>query len=66
MTQDKFDLMIGRLDRILSEMIAAAQIVNSNTLEMTIMDSMNTQTLKHHAEDMIGAGKKILELIIKG
>lgn len=53
-TQDEFDLMIGRLDRILSEMVAAGK-------EPDGLDAANTQTMKHHAKDMILAGRKILK-----
>lgn len=52
--QKTFNSMIGRLDRILSELIDTAQ---------TNLDKYDKQTLKHHAEDMIGAGEKILKLI---
>lgn len=53
MNRKDFDLMIGRLDRILSEMIAESMRCD--------LDSMDLQTLKHHAEDMIGAGNHILK-----
>jgi hypothetical protein len=54
--QDVFDSMIGRLDRILSLMIAY--------VEDPGLDTANRQTLKHHAEDMIGAGQKILKELV--
>ena len=46
-----FDLTIGQLDRIMSKMIAWAKANRDDT---------DKQTLKHHAEDMIMAGEKIL------
>lgn len=52
--QDEFDLLIGRLDRTLSQMMLAAKHHAS-------MDEPNRQTLKHHAEDMILAGRSILK-----
>ena len=53
--QDRFDRTIGRLDRVLSEMIYDSQL--------DVIDEANRQTLKHHAEDMIGAGQKILKCL---
>lgn len=50
--RDGFDLMIGRLDRITSEMIGY-----STNYEL---DAADKQTLKHHAEDFIGASRKVL------
>lgn len=58
MTQSDFDLMIGRLDRILSEMVGEGKAV---PLTFGQYDPINIQTLKHHAEDMILAGRKILK-----
>lgn len=55
-SQKKFDKTIGKLDRILSKMIEY-----SGTLEA--LDEPNIQTLKHHAEDMVGAGEKVLRNI---
>lgn len=52
--RDDFDLMIGRLDRILSEMVTSGRSHEG-------MDYPDIQTLKHHAEDMMLAGKKILK-----
>ena len=49
-----FDSMIGRLDRCLSEFLSAAA---------TELDEPDRQTIKHHADDLIGVGKKALELI---
>lgn len=56
--QDQFDILIGRLDRNLSMMLCYAEEIPNE-----FMDTPNIQTLKHHAEDMIGAGQKILRLI---
>ena len=53
MTQDEFNLTIGRLDRVLSEMHSYSKDIN--------LDIQNRQTLKHHAEDMIGLGEKIIK-----
>ena len=49
-----FDLTIGQLDRIMSKMIDWAK---------QSRDDADRQTLKHHAEDMIMAGEKILSLL---
>lgn len=57
--QDTFDQTIGRLDHTLSKLILFAE------LPKDAIGTANIQTLKHHAEDMIGAGNKILELIGK-
>jgi hypothetical protein len=51
--QDDFDITIGRLDRILSKLVGWGRISKG-------LDKPNQQTLKHHAEDMIAAGQKIL------
>lgn len=51
--QEDFNLIIG-LDNCLSKMIIYA-------VEWDL-GGANVQTLKHHAEDMIGAGNKILEV----
>lgn len=51
MIQSDFDLSIGRLDRVLSELVGYSHNFN---------DEPNKQTLKHHAEDMILAGHHIL------
>lgn len=53
--QDQFNMSIGQLDRCLSELIHYAK--------SPITDNANKQTLKHHAEDMIAAGEKILKLL---
>jgi hypothetical protein len=50
--------MIGRLDRILSEfLIEAARAARAD------LDEADRQTLKHHADDLIGVGKKALGLM---
>lgn len=50
--------VIGQLDRILSEMIHLARQVDGNKL-----DEPDRQALKHHAEDMKGAGDRVLGLL---
>ena len=52
--QDAFDLTIGRLDNIMSVLV-----IWGRTHEL--LTPANAQTLKHHAEDMIAAGQKILK-----
>jgi hypothetical protein len=52
-TQEEFDLTIGRLDHVLSKMV-----IWGGDAELS---RPNKQTLKHHAEDMIAAGEKILK-----
>ncbi len=44
-SQREFDNCIGRLDRVLSEFL----LLYSDTA-----DEANRQTLKHHADDLIG------------
>ena len=56
--QSEFDLTIGTLDRVLSKLIISSEELGGNL-------KWNVQTLKHHAEDMIGAGNKILENLKK-
>lgn len=51
--QIEFDLTIGRLDRVLSKLVRWGGD--------KALDDANKQTLKHHAEDMIAAGEKILK-----
>lgn len=53
--QDDFDNTIGKLDRVLSK------LVEWGRQSPEIVDLYNRQTLKHHAEDMIAAGQKILK-----
>jgi hypothetical protein len=48
-----FDAMIGRLDRVLSEFLSAARSGE--------LDDADIQTIKHHADDLIGVGKAALE-----
>lgn len=49
-----FDLMIGRLDRLLSEFLVVAE---------TDLDEADLQTIKHHADDLIGVGNAALKRI---
>lgn len=56
--QQGFDRMIGALDRILSEMLMATDEQRNSSV--TRDNSINGQTLKHHAEDMVLAGVAIL------
>ena len=51
--QENFNIAIGRLDRVLSELVLYSHD--------TELDIPNKQTLKHHAEDMIAAGQHILK-----
>jgi hypothetical protein len=53
--QAEFNATIGRLDHILSVLIRLSKDEDGD------LGPDNQQTLKHHAEDMIGAGNKILE-----
>lgn len=52
-----FDLMIGKLDHILSQMIISSKVLAESPY---LESEVQRQTLKHHAEDMIGAGQKVL------
>ena len=58
--QDQFNQTIGRLDECLSLMILWTEEFKAEGFE----EQANIQTLKHHAEDMIRAGNKILRLIV--
>lgn len=59
--QNEFNESIGRLDRILSLMICWSMMaIMADDKPVGGLDEANRQTLKHHAEDMIGAGQKIL------
>lgn len=49
-----FDLMIGRLDRVLSEMLTTGRSHEG-------LDYPDVQTLTHHAEYLILSGQKILK-----
>jgi hypothetical protein len=51
------DAMIGRLDRILSEFLVMAADAT--------LDEADRQTIKHHADDLIGVGNKALSLVKK-
>ena len=51
-TRVEFDGVIGRLDRLLSEFLL---------LTKSPIDEADRQTLKHHANDLIGVGQKALE-----
>lgn len=48
----EFDVMIGRLDRCLSEFLDSFSIT---------LDEPDRQTLKHHADDLIGVGNSMLD-----
>lgn len=58
-TQSDFNTVIGTLDRVLSVMVNWGRGVKSKYPYR--IDEANQQTLKHHAEDMIAAGQKILK-----
>lgn len=49
-----FDAMIGRLDRLLSEFLLAVDACSGEAQEP------DWQTLKHHADDLIGVGTEAL------
>jgi hypothetical protein len=55
-----FDRTIGQLDFVLSKLM----IFSKDALHAELSEP-NRQTLKHHAEDMIAAGNKILERLGK-
>lgn len=50
-----FDLMIGKLDRLLSEFLLAAE---------GPLDGPDYQTVKHHADDLIGVGNAALKRLL--
>lgn len=50
-----FDEMIGRLDRLLSEFLIEAARPE--------LDEADRQTIKHHADDLVGVGQKALSLM---
>lgn len=58
MNQNLFNNMIGSLDRILSDLLICATTKNGD--DSCVLDEANFQTLKHHAEDMLGVGIKLL------
>lgn len=64
MLQSDFDSTIGQLDRMLSILVGMGRKYKENIVMRVnyqgILDEPNAQTLKHHAEDMIAAGEKIL------
>lgn len=47
---------IGKLDRVLSEFLLLTE---------GCLDAADAQTLKHHADDLIGVGKKALDTLGK-
>lgn len=51
MQQAEFDVMIGRLDHLISQMVDSSKVT---------LTQANERTLIHHAEDMVMAGIKIL------
>lgn len=53
--QMDFNLFIGSLDRLLSMFLAFT--------EMEELDEIDAQTLKHHADDLIGVGEKALKTL---
>jgi hypothetical protein len=55
-TRDAFDAMIGRLDRVLSEFLLAAE---------SPVDEADWQTIKHHADDLIGVGTAAQERLAR-
>lgn len=52
--RNAFDLTIGRLDRLLSEFLALAKAP---------LDEADRQTIKHHADDLIGVGRAALAAV---
>lgn len=56
MLREEFDSRIGRLDRCLSEFL---------DLFSESIDEPDRQTLKHHADDLIGVGGAMLEKLSK-
>lgn len=52
--RERVALAIGRLDRALSELKVLAQ---------SDLDEADLQTVKHHAEDCVGLGTRVLEII---
>lgn len=49
------DLVIGKLDRLLSEFL--------HLTESAKLDEVDAHTLKHHADDLIGVGTKALDTL---
>lgn len=56
MTQAEFNTALGELDRALSQLKVIA-------LSRSDLDAANVQTVKHHAEDCIGLGQKVLQIL---
>ncbi len=50
------DSVIGRLDRMLSEFLELAK---------GQLDEPDRQTVKHHADDLIGVGQAVLALVVR-
>jgi hypothetical protein len=50
-----FDVMIGRLDRLLSEFLSSAKSGE--------LDEADKQTIKHHADDLIGVGNAAIKAL---
>lgn len=63
MPSSNFNQSIGNLDRELSVLVELGRQKKDGTLCVfnPSIDSADIQTLKHHAEDMILAGRKILK-----
>lgn len=49
------DTVIGNLDKVLSEFL--------HLTELPGLDEIDAQTLKHHADDLIGVGRKALDTL---
>lgn len=54
-SQNGINQTIGELDGLLSKLVLLS------SQDTDFLSQINRQTLKHHAEDMIGAGQKILK-----
>lgn len=59
--QDSFDMTIGKLDNLLSVLVGYGRSIKEEVGGRNYFGAANAQTLKHHAEDMILAGQKILK-----
>lgn len=59
-SQETFDYMIGRLDRLLSEFLLLCPKDAKERSSAEWLDEANRQTLKHHADDLIGVGQEML------
>jgi hypothetical protein len=62
--QAEFNGVIGMLDEVLSRLLLYAELAAEEARGVTQTDAhvANLNTLKHHAEDMLGAAKKMLRL----